>query len=482
MKSYMRIFKSYFVLLILLGVNFQLYATELSNERELMVQKIQHYPYLLAYADDKYRDDEKLVMVAIKKNGRTLEYASKRLQDNEKLVSEAVSSNGGALAYVSSRLQDDDDIVSIAVDAYGAYLQHASKRLQDDDDIVMDALRSNGANLQYASKRLRDDKWYVNLAISNHASALEYASKRLQNDRALVLISVRTYSSNLSYASKALQDDKSLVLEAVKIDGRALRYASKRLKNDKEVVRLAIKNDAQNVLYASSALQKKLGVKVEEDIQIEFSEKVADLESVPLGIKTNLPFKSIKIMQESKRGKSVVGLYHVPNSEPIDYYIALNLSNGFKGNEGSIVIELEDENGKKQLIKKHFFQDKGKKMLHEKYKNSDDALNCMTEQKYKRHIVKLRIKDELAYGAFMVMHPMLREKDAKVLNLDADFIEHVVGKVGKKVVFDFDTSSMLRSDPFFRFTFNSPTKSGKLEITVTDNKGKSRVFYKVYEI
>ncbi len=471
-----RIYKIFLLLSVLLSAN------NIPTEREMIVEKIKAYPYLFAYVDGKYKDDEKLVMLAIKKNGRILEYASKRLQDNETLVSEAVRSNGGALAHASKRLKDDDDIVSIAIDSYGTYLQHASTRLQDDDDIVMDALMSNGANLQYASKRLRADKWYVSLAVKNNSSALEYASEALKNDRNLVLLSVKTYSSNLSYASKKLQDDKEIVLEAIQKDGKALRYASKRLKDDKKVVTLAMKSDVENLAYASKRLQKVLGFTAHGKVKIEFNENIKDLSSVPLGIKSSLALKNIKISHINKKEKTVVAKYHVPKNEPIDYYIALNLSHGEREHNGSIIIEVEDVKGNKHSIKKHYEKVKGTQALCEKYKSKDAALNSFTEQKYKRHILKLRIKDELAYGAFMIMHPMLNAKNATELDLKADYIEHVVGKIGEKIVFDFYTTASLRADPFFRFTFNAPKKSGRLEIVLTDNLGKKKSFYKEYEI
>ena len=476
MKNYKLYYKIVLLLFITPILSTNLFANTKVSERDKVKEKLKHYPYLLAYADDKYKDDEELVLLAIKKNGRILKYASERLQNNEKLVNIAVGTNGAALAYASERLKDDDDIVSMAIDSYGTYLQYASKRLQDDDDIVMDALRSNGANLQYASERLRDDKWYVNLAIKNNSSALEYASKRLQNDKALVLLSVRTYSSNLAYASNKLQDDKEIVLEAVKQDGKALRYASKRLKNDKEIVSVALKSDASNLVYASKAIQERLGLKENAKIQIDFNEKIENLESVPLGIKSSLALKSISILEK----KALIAKYHISKGEPVDYYIALNLNHGLSEHTGIITILLEELNGKKHIIKKNYSKIKGKKRLCEKYKSKEEALNSFTEQKYKRHIMKLRIKDELAYGAFMVMHPMLKAEEAKELALEPDFIKHVVGKVGKKVVFDFETTSMLRADPFFRFTFNAPKKSGKLEIVVTDNRGLKKRFYKEY--
>ena len=79
-----RVLNIFFLTSLLLGANNALL------ERKTVLKKIQKYPYLLAYVDEKYKDDEELVLLAIKQNGRTLEYASKSLQDNEAVVREAV--------------------------------------------------------------------------------------------------------------------------------------------------------------------------------------------------------------------------------------------------------------------------------------------------------------------------------------------------------------------------------------------------------
>lgn len=471
----MKNYKLYFTIVLFVFLNLifntTLIAKSIKVERSEVLKKLKMYPYLLSYVDEKYKNDKGLVLATVKKNGRTLKYASKKLQDNEKIVLEAVKSNGGALAYASSRLKDDDDIVSIAIDSYGTYLEYASKRLQDDEEIVMDALRSNGANLQYASKRLRANKWYVSLAIKNNSSALEYASKVLKNDRDLVLSSIRTYSSNLSYASKALQDDKELVKEAIIQDGRALRYASKRLKNDKEIVLLAIEKDVENLAYASEELQIKFGKNESKKFQIKFNPNVENLASVPLGIKSSLALAQISIIHNTKKNKNVVGRYNIPKGEPVNYYTSINLKD-IKDDNSTLSIVALGIDGEKYIIEKQFSQIKKSQNYKQEYNSKDEALNAFTEQKYKRHIMKLRMKDEVAYGAFMVMHPMLK----------SSYIKHIVGRIGNKIVFDFHCSSILREDPFFRFTFNAPNISGKLEIVVTDNKGEKKHFYKAYEI
>ena len=285
------------------------------------------------------------------------------------------------------------------------------------------------------------------------------------------MLAVATYSSNLSFASATLQDDKSVVLEAVKQDGRALRYVSKRLKDNKEVVALAIEKDVQNLAYASKRLQKLFGHDFSKMFSIEFDAKIKDSSSVALGIKSTLALKEITIMQNRVGGKVLLGKYKVKTGQPVDYYTSLNLKKTEDTN-GSITIIALDTKGKKHRRTKSFSIMKSSTKAKKKYLSKEAELNAFIAQKYKRHIMKLGMKDEMAYGAFMVMHPMV----------DTSYIKHVIGKVGKKVVFDFHCSSSLREDPFFRFTFNAPKASGKLEIIVTDNKGEKKSFYKAYEI
>ena len=53
----------------------------------------------------------------------------------------AVTRHGDALAYASERLKDDEDVVLAAVTQHGHALGYASKRLKGDKDVVLAADR-----------------------------------------------------------------------------------------------------------------------------------------------------------------------------------------------------------------------------------------------------------------------------------------------------------------------------------------------------
>tara|TARA_B100001093_G_C26846283_1_gene1022950 strand:+ start:609 stop:863 length:255 start_codon:yes stop_codon:yes gene_type:complete len=65
------------------------------------------------YTFQRFILDNKPEMV-IEKNGLALKYASKEFKNDRKMVLLAVKSNGNALKYASEELQKDPEIINIA--------------------------------------------------------------------------------------------------------------------------------------------------------------------------------------------------------------------------------------------------------------------------------------------------------------------------------------------------------------------------------
>lgn len=75
----------------------------------------------------------------------------------------------------------------------------------------------------------------------------------------------------------------------------------------------------------------------------------------------------------------------------------------------------------------------------------------------------------------MMKHDMLTYDQAKKKGTEANFITHISGKAGEKVVLDISTSQFLSKDPLLKFKFSDAglKKGDKLEITWTDLKGNT---------
>ncbi|WP_458700491.1 thiosulfate oxidation carrier complex protein SoxZ [Sulfurospirillum sp. 1307] len=70
--------------------------------------------------------------------------------------------------------------------------------------------------------------------------------------------------------------------------------------------------------------------------------------------------------------------------------------------------------------------------------------------------VKVKIKDGVAIAKMAFSHPMLTYDQAKAKTGnrdDSNFITHITGKVGDKVIFDASTSQFFSKNPIFKFQF-----------------------------
>ena len=91
--------------------------------------------------------------------------------------------------------------------------------------------------------------------------------------------------------------------------------------------------------------------------------------------------------------------------------------------------------------------------------------------------IKVKIKDGVATVRMAFSHPMTTyaQAESKTGNRDeANFITHITGKVGDKVVLDISTSQFFSKNPIFLFLFKSETfKTGrKLTGRELDNGAK----------
>lgn len=79
--------------------------------------------------------------------------------------------------------------------------------------------------------------------------------------------------------------------------------------------------------------------------------------------------------------------------------------------------------------------------------------------------VKVKIKDDVATVRLVFLHPMTTYNQAKTKtgnSDDANFITHITGMVGDKVVLDVSTSQFFSRNPIFLFNFKSDSfKIGK---------------------
>ncbi len=105
-----------------------------------------------------------------------------------------------------------------------------------------------------------------------------------------------------------------------------------------------------------------------------------------------------------------------------------------------------------------------------------EAAKTVEPQKVKMKI-KAKIKGDVVKVKVGITHDMLTYDQAKKKGKEANFITHITGTVGDKVVYDASTSQFLSKNPLIKFEFKSSAakKGDILRITYTELKGG--VFY-----
>ena len=93
--------------------------------------------------------------------------------------------------------------------------------------------------------------------------------------------------------------------------------------------------------------------------------------------------------------------------------------------------------------------------------------------------IKAKEKDGTVKAKVAITHNMLTYDQAKKKGKEANFITHITGTVGDKVVYDASTSQFLSKNPLIKFQF-AGKKGDELKITYTQLKGE--VFYATKKI
>ena len=93
--------------------------------------------------------------------------------------------------------------------------------------------------------------------------------------------------------------------------------------------------------------------------------------------------------------------------------------------------------------------------------------------------IKAKEKAGVVKAKISIKHDMLTYDQAKKKGVEANFITHITGTVGDKVVYDASTSQFLSKNPLIKFVFNGK-KGDEIKITYTQLKGE--VFFATKKI
>ena len=151
------------------------------------------------------------------------------LQSNKFFVLCTVSANGNKLRNASMRFKDDEDVVITAIKDRAESILYASERIKKNKKILLMAIKKNPKLfklLTVSQEKLRNDKDFVLSVIKIDAMLLEFASEKLRDDKHIIFSAIKRDSSSIRYASSRLRKDSTVISLYIKFtDLRILQLA-----------------------------------------------------------------------------------------------------------------------------------------------------------------------------------------------------------------------------------------------------------------
>lgn len=228
-------------------------AEDLYNNLDFILSAMEINGFLLQYIPNNFKNDKAIVLTAIINysnfksgqlgNESPLKYASESLRNDMKVVLAAIQKDGRAISYVSDNFKKNVDLVfeSIKKGAGLSYFTYLPFDLQTRENLLL-TLKNGGGYIDFIPIDLRSDKEILMFAIKYYAKNLSQASAELKNDKEIVLAAVKSFGELLEFVSDELRNDPEIVLAAVSQNGAALKFASEELKNNKEITETAVSN------------------------------------------------------------------------------------------------------------------------------------------------------------------------------------------------------------------------------------------------
>ena len=198
---------------------------------------------VLDYINDTSDTDEQIIVVRDQVMGLLEEFMLHVLhsklpahlwpaENHRRLMLAAVKRDGRALLHASIDLRADRDVVLAAVESRSCMIKCASPDLRNDRDFVLLAMERNGYALSNVPAEFRADKDVVLFAVAQNGLALQFASDELRAHNYVVLFAVKNDARALRYASPELQADRDFAVKAVTCNRKALLYLSDKLRGD----------------------------------------------------------------------------------------------------------------------------------------------------------------------------------------------------------------------------------------------------------
>lgn len=228
------------------------YSQKLTKEQTIAVVKKDGEK--LSELDEKFKEDEQIVLAALEQNPKAIVYASAKLKANKEFMLKALKDKGFLTEIIiksaSAELKNDKDFIFETLKdktevTIPIIMEFVNPELKNDKDFMLSLISHENSSmiLSYSSDTLKSNKEFVLEAIKiTHGDCVSIASVELRNDVEVMLPAMQMYAfKTLQVIGEKLKNNKEIFLIALKGTVNALHFAGDDLKNDKEFMISAIK-------------------------------------------------------------------------------------------------------------------------------------------------------------------------------------------------------------------------------------------------
>ena len=154
------------------GVVLGLSDASCKNNKKIVMAAVENDVIAVQHASSRLRSDKQVILKALAclAKPESLTNSSRKQQQQRYSI----------LRFAGPALRDDDEVVMNAVKLDGLHLHYASCRLKDSMSVVLAAVQKNGINLMCVSLRLRNCMDVVATAVKQNPEASNFVPKHLQ--------------------------------------------------------------------------------------------------------------------------------------------------------------------------------------------------------------------------------------------------------------------------------------------------------------
>jgi hypothetical protein len=225
-----------------------LYAHEdIRNCRDTIIKIAQQSGEILAYVDNKFKDDNEIVSLCITTYGCNIfKYASHRLKNDEQFILDTLQKkneyNAQMIKYATHNIISNEQIMLIAIDKNFWAFDHVHPDLKNNKIFIKKAAKKDGRIIILLNDQFANDKELIYACVNSTPSSIRWVKNEYKSDKTLAKIALAEKSNKLRIKQKSYnqQDDFTHIKEYS--DGRLIKYLNDDLINDSEIITLSLTN------------------------------------------------------------------------------------------------------------------------------------------------------------------------------------------------------------------------------------------------